>query len=136
MKEFVTAVEDVVAADEREEKIRALMAEGKTREDAEAEVDGDKPVEFKMDGRVLKAYPLTDGQLAFMLANLGRGQTADQRFAGILNIMLASLKGDDKDYVENRLLLPKGDPKRLGIKELEAVFEYLMEEWFGNPTQE
>lgn len=129
MKEFTTAVEDVLHEDEREAKIVALIAEGKTREEAEDEVDNDRFIEFSLDGRVMRAYPPNDGQLAFMLAALGRGQTSDQRFAAILNIMFESLRADDKDHLEARLL--SRDPaKRLSIKRIEEIFEYLTSEWF------
>lgn len=135
MKEFITAVEEVAAEDEYEAKITALVEQGKTREEAEAEVDAEQGiVPFKIDGRVLKAHPPTDGQLAFMLAALGRGQSQDQRFAAIINIMMSALRSEDQDYFEGRLL--DRDPKtRLGIKKVEEVFEYLTEEWFARPTQ-
>lgn len=114
MKEFVTAVEEVVAEDE-----------------------GAKPeeqfIEFKLDGHVLHAYPPTDGQLTFMLAALGRGQTQDQRFAAIINIMMSTLRNEDQDYFEGRLL-DRG-PKRLKIQQVEEIFEYLTSEWFARPTQ-
>jgi hypothetical protein len=132
VKEFITAVEDVVLEDENEAKIKALMEEGKTREEAEAEVEG--YIAFKVDGRELHAYPPTEGQLAFMLASLGRGQSNEGRFASIINIMLSCLRNEDRDYLEGRLL--DRDPKnRLPIKQVEAIFEFLMEEWFARPTQ-
>lgn len=115
MKEFISAVEEV-----------------------EAEDNG-TPVEeqfipFKVDGRELRAYPPTDGQLVFILAALGRGQSNDQRFAAIINIMLASLREEDRDYLEGRLL--DRDPKnRLKPEKIEEIFEYLSEEWFARPTQ-
>lgn len=147
MKEFITAVEDIVTEDERESKIAALVAEGKTREEAEAAVEEGDYVEFtlvdmvkdtetgeeKPVKRVLRAYPPTDGQLAFMLAALGRGQSQESRFASIINIMLESLRDEDRDYFEGRLLT-RG-PQRLGVKTIESVFEYLTEEWFARPTQ-
>lgn len=174
MKEFITAVEDIVAEDEREEAlaaredkineliaasaiaretfIQAEMEAGKTKKSASAkapkvltraqaeeqvpEVDvEDPPIEFLLDGRVMHAYPPTEGQLAFMMAGLGRGQTDDGRAGTMVNVMLASLRGDDKDHFESRLLLPKRDPKRLTMKTIEVVFEYIMEEWFARPTQ-
>lgn len=134
MKEFTSAVEDVIAEAEREAKIKALMEEGKTREEAEYEVADEKYTEFKVDGRVLRAYQPTDGQLAFMLAALGRGQSADQRFAAIINIMLASLRGEDQDYLEGRLL-SRDRKHMLPIKQVESIFEFLTEEWFARPTQ-
>lgn len=107
MKEFTTAYDDVVTEDSPEEKY----------------------VEFTIDGRNMRAYQPHEGQLTFMLANLGRGQTSDQRFAAIINIMLSSLRDDDRDYMESRLLT-RDPAKRLPVKTIEAVFEYLTEEWF------
>lgn len=116
MKEFITAFEEVAT------------------EDAGTPVE-EQFVEFKIDGRVLRAYHPTDGQLAFMLAALGRGQTSDQRFAAIVNIMMSSLRDDDADYLESRLLT-RDPKKRLPIQQVEAIFEHLSEEWFGRPTQQ
>lgn len=129
MKEFITAVEDVIAEDEREQKILALIEGGKTRADAEAEVSGERYIEFKLDGRVMRAWAPTDGQLTFMLAALGRGQTQDQRFAAIINIMMECLRDEDKDYFESRLLT-RDVKRRLSMKQIEAIFEFLTEEWF------
>jgi hypothetical protein len=134
MKEFTSAVEDIEAEDARNAKIAALVAEGKTQEEAEAEVDAKDFTPFKIDGHELHAFKPTEGQLIFMLASLGRGQTKDQRFAAIINVMLASLRSDDKDWLETRLL--ESDPKQMiHPKVIEQVFEYLTEEWFANPTQ-
>lgn len=134
MKEFTTAVEDVIAEDERELKILALIEAGKSRTEAEDEVDDDKPIEFKVDGRVMHAYRPTDGQLAFMLAALGRGQTSDSRFAAILNIMFEALSPEDKDYLEARMLT-RDPKKRIPMQKIEEIFEHLTEEWFARPTQ-
>jgi hypothetical protein len=115
MKEFKTAVEEAVT-----------------------EADGtpvkEQGIEFKLDDRVMTAYQPTEGQLTFMLAALGRGQSSESRFASIINIMMESLKSEDRDYLESRLLTR--DPKqRLSVQSIEEIFEYLMEEWFGRPTQ-
>lgn len=115
MKEFVTAVEESIQEDE-----------GTPVEE--------QYVEFKLDDRVMRAYQPTDGQLTFMLAAMGRGQTSDQRFAAIINIMMESLREEDQDYLESRLLT-RDPAKRLPVKQIEAIFEYLTEEWFGRPTQ-
>lgn len=137
MKEFISAVEETEANAEREEKIAALMSEGKTREEAEREVDTEAPTEFKLDGRVMHAYAPTTGQLAFMLATMGRGQTDDQRLAGIVNVILYSLRDDDRDYFENRML-ERDKKKAVPIEVIEQIFEYLTEQWFGDsrPTQQ
>lgn len=112
MKEFITAVEDDAAEQDAEERY----------------------VEFSVDGRVLRAYQPNEGQLAFMLASLGRGQNTQSRFASIVNIMMESLRGDDKDYLEGRLL--SGDPKdRMKIETIEQIFGFLVEEWYARPTK-
>lgn len=118
MKKFVTAVEDI-----------------------ESDEDRGPAIEYELDERneknknPMRAYRPHEGQLTFMLAALGRGQTDDQRYAAIVNIMMASHRGEDKDYLESRLL--ENDPRRrLRLKQLEEIFEYLISEWFADPTQE
>ena len=131
----MTAVEEVLAEDDRDAKIKALVDAGKTQAEAEAEVEREEGVvEFKLDGRTMKSYPPNEGQLVFMMAALGRGQSQEQRFASMVNIMMESLRDSDQDYFEGRLLTR--DPKeRLPMKQIEAIFEYLVEEWFARPTQ-
>lgn len=115
MKSFISAVEDIEAEDA-----------GTPEED--------QYIEFELDGRQMRAFHPNDGQLAFLLAAMGRGQTSDQRFAGILNILFASLRPEDADYIESRML--SRDPKtRLPVAKIEEIFEYLAEEWFATPTQ-
>jgi ribosome-associated toxin RatA of RatAB toxin-antitoxin module len=43
--------------------------------------------------------------------------------------MFESLREEDKDYLESRLLT-RDRAKRLSMKKVEGIFEYLMEEWF------
>ncbi len=115
MKEFSSAVDEA-------------LAEGQEQAD-------DPFIEFKLDGRVLRAYQPNEGQLAFLLASLGRGQQSEDRFASIINVMMESLRDNDKDYLEGRLL--SRDPKkRLKVQQIEEIFEYLVSEWFARPTQE
>ena len=114
MKEFTTAFEEI--------------------EHEDSEPKEEKYVEFSLDGKTLRAYDPTEGQLVFLLASMGRGQSSEQRFASIINIMLASLRDDDAAYMEQRLLTR--DPKhRLPASQIEAIFEYLTEEWFARPTE-
>jgi hypothetical protein len=129
MKEFILAVEDEAADQEREDAIAALVAEGKTREQAEVLVDRGAPTEFKIGDRVLRAYKPNETQLIFLLASLGRGQSKESRMASIVNVMLESLDGDDKDWFEERLLTADAK-RRIHPKTIEAVFEYLTSEWF------
>jgi hypothetical protein len=115
VKEFTTAFEEAAQEDE-----------GTSVEE--------QFVEFKLDGRVMRAYSPHEGQLTFMMAAMGRGQTQDQRFAAIINIMLSSLRDDDRDYMESRLLT-RNPKDRLPMKQVEQIFEHLSEEWFARPTQ-
>ena len=137
MKEFILAVEDEAADQEREDAIAALMAknEDMTREQAETRVDRGAPTEFKIGDRVLRAYKPNETQLIFLLASLGRGQSKESRMASIVNVMLESLDEDDKDWFEERLLT--SDPKkRIPPRVIESVFEYLTGEWFREAVPE
>ena len=117
VKSFSTAVEETLGEE----------LDGKTVEE--------QYIEFEIDGRTLRAFHPTPGQLVFMLAAMGHGQSAEQRFAGILNIVFAALRDEDRDYVEARLL--SRDPKDRKFHEtLEGVFEFLAEEWFATPTEQ
>jgi len=68
-----------------------------------------------------------------MLATMGRGQTSDGRTASAINLMLESLRDEDKDWFESRLLTRGKD--RIPVETITEVFEYLVEEWFARPTQ-
>lgn len=129
MKEFALAVLDEIEDSTREERINALVAEGKTREEAEVEVDRGRPVVFRIGDRTLKAYKPDETQLIFLMATMSRGQSKTTRMAGVINVMLESLDGDDKDWFEERLLTSDRSQK-IGTKTLEAVFEHLTTEWF------
>lgn len=148
MKEFITAVEDIAAEDGRQERIDALVAkrqdqidalvaegnspaaaEAVIRAAAEEEVDKGIPVTFMLDKRKMTAFPPDEAQLALLLASLGRGQKKESRFAAILNIMFESLAEDDKDYLENRMLT-SNKAEKISMKQIEGIFEYLVEEWF------
>lgn len=127
MKEFIVAVTDSVAEDLGEE-------EGIVEFTLVDEVKDYKTGKTKQVKRVLKAYPPSPNQLAFLMASMGRGQTDQSRFASYINVMLGSLRGEDKDYFENRLL--SGDPKEsIPMEMVEQIFMHLTEEWFGRPTE-
>jgi len=143
MKEFSTAVEAEIEEVEYEDAVKArtkeLIDEGKEPEEAyrqaQAEVDDERGViKFKIDDRTLRAFPLHEGQITFLMAATGRGKTDLQRGADITDLMLESLRDSDRDWFNSRLLTR--DPKqRIPMKTIEAVFEYLVEEWFGRPIQ-
>lgn len=145
IKAFESATEEV----EHEDSILARIAElTRSKEDggeglspeaaedkAYDEEDLRKAVKFTLRDRELTAYQPHDGQMAFLLANLGRGQTSDGRFAAIVNIMTECLRGNDKDFFESLLLT--GDRKRrLKLKTLEGIFEHLTASWFRDDVPE
>lgn len=112
VKEFITAVKD-----------------------DEADLEKDDFIEFKLDGRTMKAYTPTSGQLIMINATLaGRGQTNEQRFATMLNFLFSSMDPEDCDHIESRLMT-RVPSRRLEMEQLEDIFSFLMEEWFGRPSQ-
>lgn len=133
MREFVAAVEDL--NEDEDGKVQMLDENDQPmfNEDGSPMMD-DPHVRFKLDDRMLRAYNPTPGQLMFMMAALGRGQSNESRFASILNIMFESLGPEDKDWFEGRLLTRDKD-KILSPKRIEGIFEYLTTEWFARPTQ-
>lgn len=138
MKEFITAADEIIQEDESgkppEEQTIPFVLGHKVPDGFEDDGKGGRRQKFRIEKRTLHARTPNGGQLAFMLASMGRGQTNDQRFAAIVNIMLNTLVDGDQDYFESRLL--SGDPHyALPPEQIEEVFEYLSEQWFGRPTQ-
>lgn len=136
MKEFTTAAVEAVedAAAKREERIKAYVAEGMSREDAEKKVNKeDGVIEFILDGRKMRSFKPTPGQLTFMMAAMGRGQAKESKYASIVNLMLETFEEDDQEYLESRLLSRKPS-EALDLDQLEEIFEHLTEEWFSTPT--
>lgn len=138
MREFVSAAAEATRAKEA-----AIAAARKAAEDAgieyveePEEADESQPfIEFLHDGRRMKAYQPHSGQLTFMMATLSRGQTDNERFSSILTLMFQTFAREDRDYLESRIV--SNDPaKKMEVAEIEEIFEMLMEEWFGIPTQE
>jgi len=106
MKEFTTAVE---------------QAEG------EAEL-----LEFKIDDHVVRAYRPTDGQLAMLMASVGRHTSEVTKIAGCIDFFVTVMDEESHRYVVDRLL-SREDP--LGIMDVQGIIEWLIEEWSGRPTQ-
>lgn len=106
-----------------------------------ARADGDDSgTKFKVkdaktkEGEVeLLAYQPDEAQFAVLMATTGRGTTAADRIAGIINFFVNILDEEGADYLTGRLLDRK-DP--FGIKNVEDIMEWLSTEWTGNPTQE
>lgn len=95
-------------------------------------VDDAKSLEVKVDGRKIKVYQPSDGQLAMLLATIGRGSSEVDKIAGAINFFCAVLEDADSLWIETRLL-DRRDP--FGIDEVQRIMEALIEEWSGRPTQ-
>lgn len=81
------------------------------------------------------AYPPDEGQFAVLLATTGRGVSASDRVAGMINFFVNILDDEGADYLIGRLLTPtRKDP--FGIEQVEEILERLTNAWTGNPTPE
>jgi hypothetical protein len=107
MKEFITAIE-------------------------EATEDQDEALVFSLDGRELRAYKPTDGQIAMTMASLGRHTSDGTKIAGIIDFFVTVMDDQSHQYVVDRLL-SREDP--LGLLQVEEVLSWMVEEWTGRPTQ-
>ena len=107
MKEFSTAIRDAV-------------------EDSEA------PMEFKIDGHVVRAFRPTDGQIAMLMAALGRHTSESTKVAGVIDFFVYTLDDESYNYVTNRLL---SRDDALEMDQIQEVIEWMIEEWSGRPTQ-
>lgn len=109
MREFITAVAEEIEAGEE-----------------------DKGITFKIDDREMVAYRPQDGQVAFLMARIGRHSNSQEKLAGIIDFFVEVLGKSDKDYIVNRLL-SRDDP--FGFTQVTEIMEFLMEEWGGRPTK-
>lgn len=108
MREFVTAVE-------------------------EQQAPKDEPdLTFKLDDKVLYAYKPTDGQLAMLMASIGRHTSDTTKIAGVIDFFVAVLDEASAPYIVDRLL-SRADP--LGIPQVQDIMEWMVEEWTGRPTK-
>lgn len=94
--------------------------------------DQDQPMVFSIDGKELRAYKPTDGQLAMLMAAVGRHTSVHTKVAGVIDFFVAVMDEDSANYVTERLL-SRTDP--LGVDQVEEVMEWMVEEWTGRPTQ-
>lgn len=111
MREFTTAAKAVVEEDE----------------------GASKWIEFKVDGKVLRAVKKpSDGQVAFLMAATSSKKSGSDRVAGLLNFFDSALDDDSQVYISEKMLDPNDE---FGIEEIQSILEYLMGEWSGRPTQ-
>lgn len=99
---------------------------------AEEEERDDRSYPFVVDGVECRAYRPKDGQLAVLVASNSRHSSMEEKMAGLINFFVAVLDDESHTYIVNRLLDRRDD---FGITQITAIFEWLMGEWTGRPTQ-
>ena len=101
-------------------------------EQAERDKADNKKWEFKVDDHALVAYEATPEQVAVVLSKVGRHTSVTTKIAGIIDFFMAVMDRDDAAYLGERLL-DRDDA--FGIKDVEGILSWLIEEWGGHPTQ-
>jgi hypothetical protein len=94
---------------------------------------GEAPIDFSVDGTVLKAYRPSEGQMAVFMASIGKGSNDIDMVAGPLNFFDSLLDGEGRAYFTERLL-DRDDP--MDIPTIVEIMESIIEDWAGRPTPE
>lgn len=89
------------------------------------------PLEFMIDGQEVRAFRPTDGQMAMLMASMGRHTSEATRLAGIIDFFVTVMDDESHQYVVDRLL-SRTDP--LGLEQVTDVMMWMIEEWSGRPT--
>jgi len=97
-----------------------------------AEKTSGEPIEFRLDGRMLTAYPPGEGQVALVMARMGRHSSTQDRVAGLVDFFWELLREGDKEYVMGRLLSGEDN---LEFSQIADITRDLLEEWGGRPTK-
>lgn len=92
----------------------------------------DETLEFAIDGHVVRCYRPTDGQIAMLMAAVGRHTSDATKIAGCIDFFVTVMDEESHRYVVDRLL-SREDP--LGVIDVQNVIQWLIEEWSGRPTQ-
>lgn len=119
MREFTTAVKRVQEEESAEEGQTFVINE----------VDEDGNVVKRVECRYFEPG---DGQLAFLMASVGRHTSLPTKLAGVINFFVEVLDEPSHQYIVGRLL-DRDD--EFGIEEVTEIMESMVEEWTGRPTQ-
>lgn len=96
------------------------------------EGDEERPVEFALDGRELRAYKPTESQFALLMVAMSRYASDREQAAGVIEFFLNLLDDSSREYIVNRMF-SREDP--LPIETMIDMTEFLVEEWGGRPFQ-
>lgn len=89
------------------------------------------PLEFAIDGKTLRAYRPTEGQMAMLMMSLGRHTTESTKIAGAIDFFVSIMDQESYNYLADRLL-SRDDP--IDLEEVTEVVQWIIEEWAGRPT--
>ena len=89
-------------------------------------------ITFMVDGVECTAYTPEPGQVDFLMASNDRHTPMAQKIAGFINFFMAVMDEDTATHLSGRLL-DRNDP--FDVDQVENIFNDLMEEWGGRPTQ-
>lgn len=113
MKEFVSAADEANRDESADNEYPFVLDAGTPRE------------------RELIAYHPGDGQIAILMAETGRHTNLHTKVAGAIDFFQSVFSDDDAVYLRNRLLDRTDD---FGMPTVQAIIEWLLEEWSGRPT--
>jgi hypothetical protein len=119
-REFITAVEEKALGGPQD--VTFTMGSSVVGPDGEVTVEK----------REVTAHPPRDGQVAMMMARMGRHSSTSDKIAGIIDFFVDILDDEDHQYVVGRLM-DRNDP--FGIADVTDIMGYLVEEWAARPTR-
>lgn len=93
--------------------------------------EAEDPLEFSLDGKVLRAFRPTEGQLALLMAAVSRHTSEATKVAGAIDFFVSIMDQDSYTYLADRLM-SREDP--IGLEQITEVTQWIIEEWSGRPT--
>lgn len=127
-REFITAVEEKV--DGGLQPVEVTL--GRVIVDSEGEPVLGEDGEQQIEKRTLVCRPPKDGQVALLMARMGRHSGTNDKLAGIIDFFVGVLNEEDHQYVVTRLMDGE-DP--FGINDVTDVMTYIVEEWGKDRTR-
>jgi hypothetical protein len=91
-----------------------------------------EPLEFDLDGETFTAYPPTGGQLALVMASVGKHSQAVERVVAIIDFFDSLLDDEGQARIRERLM-DRDDS--FDLENVEAILDYLVKEWSARPTK-
>jgi hypothetical protein len=89
-----------------------------------------RPVEFKMNGRVIKAHPpANSGPIGYLMAMQSRDADPSEQAYAVLTFITSLMEEEDSAWVRRGLATGEVD-----FDLLFEVFQWLVEEWSARPT--